>query len=429
MAVTNVEVSEVLVGDRFRKDYGDLNSLKASIESIGLLHPVVVDSSLRLVAGGRRLEAVKDLGWTSVPVNVVASLDEATSALVAERDENTCRLALTPQEAVNLGKRLEDLKKPEAQKRQESQGERGKEGGRGNKKTLGGISPKGNEPESPKLPTPPLSPKRSPRTNDQVAAALGMDRRTYEKAVAVVESGDQEVIQQMNATGKVDGAFKKIKKKEKAQADAKAAEKATEVIAKTDPLCVFHGNSFELAESIPDESCALIFTDPPYDRKALPMFEDLAELADRILVDGGSLITFLGQYVIPEVIDMMTPRLKFFWINCCLHTGGTAQMREYGIKVKWKPMLWFVKGQFRRDRETWVEDLIVSQQEKESHPWQQSVIEAKYYIDRLTQPGELVVDPFCGGGTTAVAAKELGRIWWTADVEAKHVQTARERLA
>ena len=103
-------------------------------------------------------------------------------------------------------------------------------------------------------------------------------------------------------------------------------------------------------------------------------------------------------------------------------------MREYGIKVKWKPMLWFVKGDFRRDRETWVDDLVQSTQEKDSHPWQQSVVEARYYIDTLTRKGELVVDPFCGGGTTAVAAKQLGRQWWTADRESVHVKTAMERL-
>ncbi len=133
--------------------------------------------------------------------------------------------------------------------------------------------------------------------------------------------------------------------------------------------------------------------------------------------------------VLDEDGEQVFNDMHLFWIACCLHTGGVAQMREYGIKVKWKPMLWFVKGSFRRDRETWVEDLVESRQEKESHPWQQSVIEASHFIERLTTKGELVVDPFCGGGTTAVAAKKLGRQWWTADIDATYVNTARKRLA
>jgi len=38
------KICDVKVGDRFRKDMGNLSSLKKSIQEIGLLHPIVVDS-------------------------------------------------------------------------------------------------------------------------------------------------------------------------------------------------------------------------------------------------------------------------------------------------------------------------------------------------------------------------------------------------
>lgn len=250
-------------------------------------------------------------------------------------------------------------------------------------------------------------------------------------------------------------AKKQVKQEAKQKEDSKAAATARRKLQKTEDRNVFHGDSFDLAKKIPDESCALIFTDPPYDRSSLSLFDDLGMLASRILVDGGSLVTFCGQYVIRQVIDLVAPEytteeieagrprddlldddgepvfneMRFFWINCCLHTGGVAQMREYGVKVRWKPMLWFVKGDFRRDRHTWVHDLVESKQEKDKHPWQQSELEAAYYIEQLTEAGELVVDPFCGGGTTAKAASDLGRQWWTADVNSQHVLTARRRLS
>ncbi len=220
----------------------------------------------------------------------------------------------------------------------------------------------------------------------------------------------------------------RVKKREKDLADKKAARRAAKALAATEENGIYHGDSFEIADAIPDASCALIFTDPPYDKKSLPLYDSLGELASRILVDGGSLITYCGQYSMPQVMESVGNHLTFFWPLCCLHTGKTAQMKLRGLKVKWKPMLWFVKGTGRRDTHTWVEDLIVSQQEKDAHPWQQSVIEASYYIKRLTRKGELVVDPFCGGGTTAMAAKSLDRQWWTADVNAKYVLTARNRL-
>jgi uncharacterized C2H2 Zn-finger protein len=220
-------------------------------------------------------------------------------------------------------------------------------------------------------------------------------------------------------------------KKEKKEADEKERTIAAEKLSKTMPSggIVVHGDFRHIGESVADNSCTLIFTDPPYDRESLPLFESLGEFANRVLVDGGSLITFCGQYVMDEVMQSLGKNLRYFWVCCCLHTGDTAAMREYGIKVKWKPMLWYVKGKFRYDREVWVDDLVKSQQEKDYHPWQQSVIEAKHFIETLTRSGDLVCDPFCGGGTTAFAAKELGRKFWTCDVDARHIQTAKERLA
>lgn len=214
----------------------------------------------------------------------------------------------------------------------------------------------------------------------------------------------------------------------KEQADREAAEAAAEAVAETDESGVIHADFRSGCEAIPDSSVALIFTDPPYDRESLPLFASLAETADRVLVDGGSLITFCGQYVLDVAMKMLATRLKFFWICCCQHTGDVAQMREYGIKVKWKPMIWYVKGDFRRDRTTWIEDLVVSQQEKDQHEWQQSVIEASHFIKSLTTAGEMVLDPFCGGGTTAFAAKQLGRKWATFDTDPKAIASARRRI-
>lgn len=63
-----MKLSKDRVGKRHRQHVGDVRSLAASIGKLGLLHPIVVDGEGRLVAGARRLAAVRLLGWRDVPV-------------------------------------------------------------------------------------------------------------------------------------------------------------------------------------------------------------------------------------------------------------------------------------------------------------------------------------------------------------------------
>ncbi|MGE5147438.1 MAG: ParB N-terminal domain-containing protein [Candidatus Eiseniibacteriota bacterium] len=64
-------IGEITIGERHRGDLGDIAALAASIEDIGLLNPITVDESDRLLAGARRLAACKQLGWKQIPVRVV----------------------------------------------------------------------------------------------------------------------------------------------------------------------------------------------------------------------------------------------------------------------------------------------------------------------------------------------------------------------
>ena len=79
---------------------------------------MVVDGKGRLVAGARRLTAVRSLGWKDVPVRIVRTLTDAAAALTAERDENTERKSLLPSELVSVTRALEPLERTEAKARQ-----------------------------------------------------------------------------------------------------------------------------------------------------------------------------------------------------------------------------------------------------------------------------------------------------------------------
>jgi ParB/RepB/Spo0J family partition protein len=193
-----IEIDKIKVGDRHRKDLGDIDALAASIDRLKLMQPIVVTGDNRLVAGLRRLEAVRKLGWSTIPVHVVHDRDDALTLLRAEYDENTCRKDFTPSEAVAIGKALEELERPKAQERQEAS--RTKKG-----EKVGDAQGGGN--------LPPRSGDRG-KTRERVAAAVGMSGKTYDKAKKVVEAAEKDserlgpVKEEMDRTGNVDRAFR-----------------------------------------------------------------------------------------------------------------------------------------------------------------------------------------------------------------------------
>jgi len=70
--MTMMPINTIIVGQqRHRSDLGDVRSLAQSIEELGMLHAVVIDQHHNLLAGRRRLEAARLLGWRHVPVHVV----------------------------------------------------------------------------------------------------------------------------------------------------------------------------------------------------------------------------------------------------------------------------------------------------------------------------------------------------------------------
>ena len=97
------KISEIIIGKRFRKDIGDLTSLKESIQEIGLLQPIVIDEDNNLIAGLRRIRAFQELGKTDIPANVVS----IGNVLRGELDENVQRKNFTPSECVAIWEAME----------------------------------------------------------------------------------------------------------------------------------------------------------------------------------------------------------------------------------------------------------------------------------------------------------------------------------
>jgi SAM-dependent methyltransferase len=260
---------------------------------------------------------------------------------------------------------------------------------------------------------------------------LRVPRADWPKILARVEAGEPTAA--VAADYRVSQRrVRKIAEAERAKAEAEGgrARRADEGRKVAGDLGVLEGDFREVARRLPDGSVSLVFTDPPYVRESLPLFGDLAEVAKRVLRPGGSLLCYCGHYALAEILPLMTRHLSFYWCCACVHSGPQALMRLFGVRVGWKPILWFTNGP-RPVHETqdFVSDVVSGGREKDAHDWQQAEGEAAYYVGKLTRPGETVFDPFCGGGTTPAAALSLGRQIIACDIDPEKVAISRERVA
>ena len=85
-----IKINEIHVAERIRKECGDLKPLADSIREHGLLNPITVmpgPDHYLLIAGYRRLQAVKSLGWHEVDATFVSPM-EADEQLRIEMEEN-----------------------------------------------------------------------------------------------------------------------------------------------------------------------------------------------------------------------------------------------------------------------------------------------------------------------------------------------------
>ena len=107
-----VKISDIKVKKRVRQDLGDLEGLKDSLRTYGLLNPITLSSKYELIAGERRLEAAKAIGWESINAVVLGRTINAVDKLEMELEENNQRKEFTEEELLEGYHRLEKLRNP-----------------------------------------------------------------------------------------------------------------------------------------------------------------------------------------------------------------------------------------------------------------------------------------------------------------------------
>ncbi len=104
-----IPIESIIIGERFRQEYKNMDELCESIREKGLIHYPSIDGQNNLIAGGRRLAALKLLGWKEVPVTR-RHFVTPIQLRELELEENLQRDDMTWQEEVNLKNEILKLK-------------------------------------------------------------------------------------------------------------------------------------------------------------------------------------------------------------------------------------------------------------------------------------------------------------------------------
>ena len=106
-----VPVDDILVKKRIRKDLGDIEALSESLKRYGQINPIMITKKNLLIAGERRLEAAKRLGWRTINAVISDNTDEL-ARLELEVEENIQRRDFSLEETAEATRKLYRLRNP-----------------------------------------------------------------------------------------------------------------------------------------------------------------------------------------------------------------------------------------------------------------------------------------------------------------------------
>ena len=202
-----------------------------------------------------------------------------------------------------------------------------------------------------------------------------------------------------------------------------------EPIATPDGMDLRHGDFRQALADVRDAHA--VITDPPYAQQYYHLYPELAAIASTILRPGGHLVVLCGTNPRAwlRLLDEMERHLPLRWVGCYSTAGPAWRDHTARVATGWKPLLVFRQPGDEPARSLNTDVFRSDGDDKAHHGWGQDVAGFRRIVEAFTEPRDLVVDPFLGGGTTAVACKQTGRRFVGCDIDQAHVATARGRVA
>lgn len=229
-----------------------------------------------------------------------------------------------------------------------------------------------------------------------------------------------------------------------------------------DDFQLLHADCFEVMRELPDQSVDLILTDPPYNLRsystgnielswrkdinndlapwdAVP-FEPARLLPEfkRLLKPTGNIFAFTSYNMLGKWHEAYDPEFDTFQFVVWHKTNPVPKIRKAGflnscelIVCAWdKGHTWNFLGQ--RAMHNFIESPICMGNERVKnpvHPTQKPLKVLRHIVQIASRPGDVVLDPFMGVGSTGVAALEQGRRFIGIEVDTLYHEAAMRRMS
>ncbi|MDD3175631.1 MAG: site-specific DNA-methyltransferase [Candidatus Nanoarchaeia archaeon] len=201
---------------------------------------------------------------------------------------------------------------------------------------------------------------------------------------------------------------------------------------------IFNIEAIEGLKKLKNESIDLVLTDPPYglNKKGIKNDEDLKEfykiLPDcyRVLKKDSFFITFFSTKYIPEIFKN-NPFTYYWQIVLYCPNGSVRSTIGY---TKFMSVFIFKKGNPKIKKQN--KDIFVDTPGRMveplegfiNHPTPKPTKFIKELLEMFSNKNDLVLDPFIGSGSTALACKDLERNFIGFEIEKKYYDLANKRL-
>jgi ParB family chromosome partitioning protein len=416
-----------------------------SIKEIGLQNPIVVTEARVLVSGRHRLAACTALGWEEIPV-VVVKLD-ALRVELAEIDENLIRNELTVLERSDHFARRKEIYE-----------------------ALYPETKNGGDRRSEAIRIQNLDSEKPPTFIEATATTTGRSRSAIAEEVQISTALSEEVKEAIRHTPVADSktdllALARLKEPARQR---EVAEKLTSGAARNVPQAVrqlederraatpaperaecriLEGDVLDVLSALQDRPHCVV-TDPPYgldvhrtrqggqdyadgEEYALALLRSTCDLLKHRLDPSAHLYFFSGYTYLAAFKGVLS---EFFEVqdNPIVWVKDNHTMCDFS---KWYPSkheyILFAKmpGSDRRLARC-VPDVLTSARSRETgHSAEKPPELLRTLIEQSTLPGEIVLDPFAGSGSTGVAASDLKRRFLGVEIDPKWAGVARARVA